>query len=329
MPQLLDSVVEWLSEWKAAILLTWFVIAAACIYPALQFQNRTTQAIEPPKDTQAYDARHYFRVNYPRSYHSTGFVIFAESTTNDENIGTSKDFIEFDRALENFLFNGTLDPESNPAIPKKEARVEGYSSFRSVPQGGLPPTLIRQYLSARNVSAISNFRFKGAYDSTEAMDFKRSLEDALMALQIRHGILDRFDISAFSIPSFTDELGKSSKEDLVVTFAIALPLSFIVFCAALTSVRLAIFPFLSLLVTAPIVSAIMFSVSYLVPVSAVAVGVGSSLSLLCVMDYNLFLVARYRKEVRRDTVRDGTNLVRATLSHASRSISSLHRRLHV
>lgn len=322
--ELIDLYIRFVGRFKYFILVGWAIAVIGCIYPAMKFSDRVTQDIQPPTKSQAYRARQFYRTNFVNSYHSTGFVLFTESLKH-EDISRSEDYYHFDRALQFYLYNETLDfpmyDFNISAVNTTGKPVQGYSSFRSVFEAGFPDLISLQYLGIGNDTAATTFGYMEIYDSKQTMEFADTLKDAIEVLLVRYKLVGKFEVTAFSISSFLNDISESTAKDIITMFCVVFPLALIVFCISLASVRYVILPLCSLLATVMVVFALMDLVALMTDVNSLAPGICASLSIAFVLDYNFFVATKYKKEVPRVVDPSGTeDIVRAVLLHEGRTV---------
>jgi uncharacterized membrane protein YdfJ with MMPL/SSD domain len=186
------------------------------------------------------------------------------------------------------LINATMSRFS------KCAGIDSYFALKAANQ----TAAARNFMSARNDSTFATIKFQ--YDGKDINGAKKFLV-ALQKLVKKNPPPSKYMARLTGMPKFVVDTIQGMQQDTANMDTIALPLALLVLVYVLKSVRLLVFPLLSL------VCSICFSFSSMyfvatkssLPVVSFAPSMLESLTVAMSVDYSLFILTRFREEVVR------------------------------
>ncbi|MHA1258929.1 MAG: MMPL family transporter, partial [Candidatus Heimdallarchaeaceae archaeon] len=115
-----------------------------------------------------------------------------------------------------------------------------------------------------------------------------------------------------------EDMRSSAEKDIILMDSIVLPIALIVLAFVLKSFRLMILPVLSVGFSIATSFFLMYPVAKLVPVFSFVPSVMMSLVIALSIDYSLFLLSRYKEELRKG--KDNFSAIKLMLEHAGHTI---------
>eukprot|EP01062_Namystynia_karyoxenos_P062451 TRINITY_DN55332_c0_g1_i1.p1 TRINITY_DN55332_c0_g1~~TRINITY_DN55332_c0_g1_i1.p1 ORF type:complete len:1016 (+),score=393.96 TRINITY_DN55332_c0_g1_i1:99-3146(+) len=285
---------SFLHRMRWAVLLCWLCLAGGLAYPAMSFMSKTSQSFNALPGTQSKHAQDAMIKYFPEQGLSTNVIIYLQSLNasadDDERALVGRPGLaEFDRIL-----NKSLVERFGP-IP---GLISQYQSYWMLAQMGLEEQALANLVSpdgeatfiAVSINALSTDK-----RSTDVAKYMQAVLDAhapLISGAQAHG-------TPLGLPSFMDTIVSSAEENLGTIDAISIPLAMCVLAYILRSWRLLVLPLVNMGVTAAVSFGVMSLVADHMNVNSVAPSLMMSILVAMSIDYSLFLLTRYRDEVRR------------------------------
>eukprot|EP00742_Colponemidia_sp_Colp-10_P009487 GILJ01010348.1.p1 GENE.GILJ01010348.1~~GILJ01010348.1.p1 ORF type:complete len:1245 (-),score=263.74 GILJ01010348.1:619-4080(-) len=167
--------------------------------------------------------------------------------------------------------------------------------------GGVSTVSVTLNHSAYMIVSVKPYATDG-----QVKDFAKDLAEVTIAKVLEiHGLTDIIEASVISAPNFYDLIGTAVANDITRTLWVILPLTVIFFGTAIGSVRLAIVPVVSFIVSVLASMAITYGIAFngAMDVNSLATGVILVFTMALTMDYNFFLLSQFKRAVN-DQIRD-------------------------
>lgn len=294
---------------RFVILLFWTLALGLSIYLGPKFLSSTKDTFAAPKGTPAYEATELWKQLYHGDSSGHSLIILMTSTQNESLIQPGSpgytQALHVDSVLRASLLNRT---EAELEHAKDYTGIQSYFSVLD----SLIPSLATQLVSGDGCNMLFTVNFKpqldggggGATDS-----FVKDVRDLAEALSS-----DRFMLGVTGGDAIDVDIGTTANKDFEHNDAIILPIALFVLMLYLKSLRLMILPILCVALSLFGSLAIMLPVAkYLMDVASFAPSIMASLTVAMSIDYNLFLLTRYREEILSGMHTRETEAIRATV----------------
>jgi uncharacterized membrane protein YdfJ with MMPL/SSD domain len=170
------------------------------------------------------------------------------------------------------------------------ARVESYYSLQAE---GLPPAALSPFVSHGNVSTFVSIVINAeltSYRARDAADFVRTEMAALCGC-------DGFQVTEAGVPAFLRSTAASVERDMGISDGVVLPIALAMLGYMVRTPRLLLLPVASVAAATAISFGLMYFVALATSVFTVVPSLMMTLTLSLSLDYNLFLLMRYKEEL--------------------------------
>eukprot|EP00727_Mastigamoeba_balamuthi_P005705 m51a1_g1754 putative MmpL efflux pump (931) ;mRNA; f:230861-234139 len=273
-----------LRKGRFAVALFWIAATAACVYPAMAFGKATKDSFLAPDGTDAADARHALDKAFPSSSDSNTLPILVERT-NGKPVLTewTRKFVE--------ELTTKIVPGSKPKAGKVQAVLSHYAGAEYM----LLPNVTND-AGTMTLVAISYTKWDGEDDW--AADVRDDVDDYVRSTP--EGRSGEYVVELTGQALMNVDSSIATEKDLETMESISMPFALLVIVCVLQSLPLMILPIISVLFTLGISYGIMYLVATnSLDVPSVCLSVMMSVTTAMSFDYSLFILSRYREEIRR------------------------------
>eukprot|EP00697_Spironema_sp_BW2_P000510 gnl/Spiro4/10653_TR5698_c0_g1_i1.p1 gnl/Spiro4/10653_TR5698_c0_g1~~gnl/Spiro4/10653_TR5698_c0_g1_i1.p1 ORF type:complete len:863 (+),score=293.34 gnl/Spiro4/10653_TR5698_c0_g1_i1:38-2626(+) len=265
----------------------WVIFFGLSLYFGPQLLSNLSNAFDPPSGTRANEANKDFAAAFPSQASQSFLLVFIESLKH-QSILTS--------ATANFDFALYAKAQSYRA-----GLIGTYASYYTLQSANLPPQAYVGMVSADNSSTYIQIVLNCGMTDTVGMDLATELDDFIHSNWTDSSV----EVTLSGVPAFTVSIEADAKHDMELVDGIAMPIALIVLMFILRSWRLLVLPLLSIFIGA--LGSFMIIDWAAISGYDVFSTTPNLMMTLCVamsIDYSLFLLARYREELRQDTPDD-------------------------
>eukprot|EP01059_Diplonema_ambulator_P020472 TRINITY_DN34283_c0_g1_i1.p1 TRINITY_DN34283_c0_g1~~TRINITY_DN34283_c0_g1_i1.p1 ORF type:complete len:887 (+),score=327.11 TRINITY_DN34283_c0_g1_i1:42-2663(+) len=285
MAKLTEKYAKGMYMYRYAVLVMWAVISGSLSYFSMSFISKCSQAFNALPGTDSKKAVDMMANYFPTQSTATNILVYFESL-DGVNMTDKEYFKNFDNALyeemttsypPSFLsqyvsyyqlVNATMNPKSAAA---STVSPDGQATFIAI-----------------TISVMST--------ETAATDCANHVQD----------FVDKYKWNAtratcLGLPSFINTIISSTETNLGTVDAISIPTAMLVLMWILQSPRLLVLPLLNMGLTAGTAFGVMSIVAGWMSVNSVAPSLMMSILVAMSIDYNLFLLTRYREELLKVT----------------------------
>eukprot|EP00052_Salpingoeca_macrocollata_P014159 m.110734 g.110734 ORF g.110734 m.110734 type:complete len:873 (+) comp19202_c0_seq2:701-3319(+) len=285
----LVAYVRHLRRYRYLVLLFWLLCFVFGCWQGFKLLQVVTISIQPPDGSRAEEAVNQFTALFPAEAHSTELVVLLQSVDGSSVLTPSTE--AFTLAL-----NKSLCEYSPPYVAAAD-----FESYYTLPLQNLG-ILAQQTVAADNLSTIILISAHIAVPletQPQDLDFSDFARDTVQSLADQ--FLDSSKISAriTGMLLFARDVQTGSEHDLLVMDGIAFPVAMLVLGVVLRSVRLLVFPILNMAVSITTSYLVVYLISFRMSIISFAPSLMASISVAVGVDYSLFLLSRYREELKR------------------------------
>jgi uncharacterized membrane protein YdfJ with MMPL/SSD domain len=281
----LDWFTRNLCKYRFVVLLFWLLLAGGSAYFIMEFVKNTTEEFSPPDGTQAATAESAFGLQFPGTHDVSYLNVFIRL---EDHVATGTAIYDVEAVK---VFCSTLLAAFRAHFGT--AIVSAADYFELMPAGmtSAAANLISPDLRAMALPLILNADFvtKLAAQYGEEMQ-------SIVAINVP--VLNGTATAVCNgIPIFVTGIVKEAQDELGMMDAIAIPLAMIIMSITLKSLRTMILPLITIGFTLAISFGAMYFVSLGMGVSSTTPSLMMSLCIAMSIDYNLFILSRYREEL--------------------------------
>lgn len=281
----LDWFTRNLCKYRFVVLLFWLLLAGGSAYFIMEFVKNTTEEFSPPEGTQAAIAESAFGLQFPGTHDVSYLNVFIR-LEDQMAPGT----VIYDvPAVKQFSSNvvAAFQAHFGNAI----VSVADYYQLTSVQMTSAANNLISPDMRAMALPVVLNADFVTKLAAQYGEDMQNIVANNAPSLN------GTATAVCNGIPIFVTGIVKEAQDELGMMDAIAIPLAMIIMSITLKSVRTMILPLITIGFTLAISFGAMYFVSLGMGVSSTTPSLMMSLCIAMSIDYNLFILSRYREEL--------------------------------
>eukprot|EP00939_MAST-03C_sp_MAST-3C-sp1_P004906 g4906.t1 len=300
---------------RAVILLLALIVVVLGALFSKKFLNACDSKIDPPKHTQAYDARDAASARFPDFATSKSMVVYVTSSSSSSLISGSL-YAELTSLSETFCSSLLTSVGSD--------KLTSCASFSELCAANLPntaslvvaPTGCAEDCAAVPgspcTSAVINVEMTSSWTNDDTSTATSLLDVALGPNENLRATLTGNEVFYYAGQSMISET-------LHTMDTISLPIAVLVVWGTLGNVRMLIVLGANILVTLTLSFAVMYPIAEATTVYTTVPSMMMSVVIAMSIDYSLFLLARFQEEVRK-TPKDVRRVVFAMLDHAGYNV---------
>lgn len=305
-----SAFLEWftrsLCKYRYAVLLFWLLLAAASAYFIMKFVENTTEQFTPPDGTQAATAEDALALEFPGTHDVSYLNVFIR-LADDMPLGTVIFNIPEVQTFSTAILNA-FRAHFGTAI----GSVSDYFELSAIGMTSAASNLIAPDQRAMAVPLVLKADFVTKLASTYGQDMQ-----SIVAANAF--LLNGTSVAVCNgIPIFVTGIVKEAQDELGMMDAIAIPIAMIIMSVTLKSVRTMILPLITIGFTLAISFGAMYFVSLGMAVASTTPSLMMSLCIAMSIDYNLFILSRYREELVKGS--SGMNCIANVLRTAGHTI---------
>lgn len=286
MGRLFDLYFDLLVKLRYVVVLCWLVVFAVGVFFGPQLLNHTQDQFQAPDGSPAYDARKAFANQFPEQYETDQLVLLVHSLQTNVTVSPS------------YLAALTTSIDLQLSVPSESSYMyRGILSYAA-----FPPELAlvaQQFMSPLGDYSIVAIQFQSSTVGETNAAFVKLVRDIVFGSALTPLQPSNYSLGLTGLQALFADVNSGTEADLERVDSVVLPLAFFVLAVYLRSVRLMALPLLSLLISILASFSLVYSVTFYIDVAAVAPAVMMSLSIAMCIDYNLFLLTRFREEILR------------------------------
>eukprot|EP01060_Flectonema_neradi_P041215 TRINITY_DN970_c0_g1_i1.p1 TRINITY_DN970_c0_g1~~TRINITY_DN970_c0_g1_i1.p1 ORF type:complete len:887 (+),score=139.08 TRINITY_DN970_c0_g1_i1:40-2661(+) len=267
------------------IVLFWFVVSSACAYFSMSFIGKTSQTFNALPGTDSLTSQNMMTKYFPSLGVSTNIVVYFKSidgvNVTEQEVLSDFDTLLYTKLNERYNNSGFLSLyESYWLLVKENQTATALSEFVS-------PDRQATFIVV-TVNSMSTTKA-----STDAAKYVQDIVDEYKGRFAGHD-----EATCLGLPSFIDTIVSSTETNMGTVDAVSIPLAMLVLMWILKSWRLVILPLTNMGLTAACAFGVMSGVASIMAVNSVAPSLMMSILVAMSIDYNLFLLTRYRDELK-------------------------------
>lgn len=282
------------------------------VYLGPKFLNHTKDVFDAPPGTPAYEAKQKWNTYYPQQAHVHNIIALAHDMDGKSLLNNS-DALAFCQSVDaalNIAFN-----QSSPAVENAAAYtgVNGYFSTLA----SVGPLGAATFLGSGDSTMFWSIGFQPD-DEDMAETIAKHVRDVIADLNTRP---EQVSLGATGSDLLNVAIGEGTASDMIHTDSIILPIAMVVLCCYLKSLRLMIIPILCVGLSLLLSFSIMLPLAvYAFNVASFAPSIMMSLTVAMSIDYNLFMLTRYREEILSGIHSKEIDAIGATVTHSGEVI---------
>eukprot|EP01064_Diplonema_japonicum_P034996 TRINITY_DN7417_c0_g1_i1.p1 TRINITY_DN7417_c0_g1~~TRINITY_DN7417_c0_g1_i1.p1 ORF type:complete len:918 (+),score=137.07 TRINITY_DN7417_c0_g1_i1:84-2756(+) len=275
-------------RYKYVVLGLWMVAAGCFAVFATSFIEKCSQAFNPLPGTDSANAVDMMAKYFPTQSTATNILVYFEST-DGVNITDKAYFHEFDNYL-----RADMEAKYPP-----EFLSQYVSYYQLVNATKNPVTAAESTISPDGLTTFIAITISVMSTEKAATDCADHVQDVVNLFR-----WNETRATCLGLPSFINTIVTSTEANLGTVDAISIPTAMLVLMWILQSPRLLVLPLLNMGLTAASAFGIMSIVAGWMSVNSVAPSLMMSILVAMSIDYNLFLLTRYREELLKVTQED-------------------------
>eukprot|EP01059_Diplonema_ambulator_P003910 TRINITY_DN13601_c0_g1_i1.p1 TRINITY_DN13601_c0_g1~~TRINITY_DN13601_c0_g1_i1.p1 ORF type:complete len:888 (+),score=257.23 TRINITY_DN13601_c0_g1_i1:2-2665(+) len=286
--QAIERYVDGLFRFRYAVFTVLLGLGVLGAVMSPKFSGATSQAFDPPSDSEATKARNVLNQYFPTMRESTSVILFVQ---RKDSRGNYADVL--DPRLRNFSFalEAVLSDYSDQTIL---LAYTGYYILEKIEIGAGS-----KYLSSDRLATFFTFSLAADPTSKAATNYADFLKDTAVPETKALTHTNDYEMTLMGESAFLETMIDSSTSDLERMDSIVLPLALLILAYILKSMRLLILPLTCLGFSAAGSFGIMYGVATQTAVFAAAPSLMMSILIAMSIDYGLFLCSRYKEELLR------------------------------
>ncbi|MHA1667265.1 MAG: MMPL family transporter [Candidatus Heimdallarchaeaceae archaeon] len=285
-----------LKKGKFIILVAWLIIVGFSVWIGPKFISETSSDFNVPKDTPSYIANSILQQEFPRINNETTLIVVVYS----ENSST------LNQEIEDFSFE-LRDSLLSSLYSDIIIEVNGYFYLKDI-----VPEAAYGYVSDSTNTTIIEINVNEQSEEL-VLNLINYLKNLIQEIKPT-----RYTVLLTGAEVLFEDMRSSAEKDIILMDSIVLPIALIVLAFVLKSFRLMILPVLSVGSSIATSFFLMYPVAKLVPVFSFVPSVMMSLVIALSIDYSLFLLSRYKEELRKG--KDNFSAIKLMLEHAGHTI---------
>ncbi|KAJ9456507.1 Membrane protein YdfJ [Diplonema papillatum] len=271
--------VRWIHKRRYAVAAGWLAFCAVMSYFATDFISKTDNSFNAEPGTKVAKAIDVMGDHFPSLTHATNLVVYFEAKTPILDDGSVKQFDEVLRAQLNASYSPVFMPQYNSYWTMvNETHSEAQARKYFVSPNGLTTFI------AITINVMST--------DPKAMDCADAVQDAVDAWSF-----EGVEVTCLGLPSIVKTLIKSTEANMGTVDAVSIPLALVTLMWILKSARLLIIPLANMGLTAASSFGVMSVLAGFMSVNTIAPSLMMTILVAMSIDYNLFLLTRYRQEL--------------------------------
>eukprot|EP00656_Telonema_subtile_P033016 TRINITY_DN3639_c0_g1_i2.p1 TRINITY_DN3639_c0_g1~~TRINITY_DN3639_c0_g1_i2.p1 ORF type:complete len:882 (-),score=193.02 TRINITY_DN3639_c0_g1_i2:78-2723(-) len=280
----LKRYVSCLSRYRYLVVFIFFLVTCATGALSMSFIKNCTLEMNPPSGSESYTANDALTAQFPHKNPNAGTVIVSLRQLDGQSV-LRADVRAFSRQLQKAVFDDEY---------KYSGLVDSFIGYYSELDLNISASLIAgQLVSPQNDTTIISITLRKLMWDQVAIDFSNDWLQDFVDAHALPGIA----IELTGVPSFIPMMTKVAVSDMERADGIGLPIALLVMAWLLRSWRMVFLPLLAMGVSIAMTFGIMYFVSQSLSVMQATASLMTSLLIAMNVDYNLFLLSRYREEV--------------------------------
>eukprot|EP01065_Artemidia_motanka_P016027 TRINITY_DN1975_c0_g4_i1.p1 TRINITY_DN1975_c0_g4~~TRINITY_DN1975_c0_g4_i1.p1 ORF type:complete len:1047 (+),score=424.53 TRINITY_DN1975_c0_g4_i1:90-3230(+) len=276
------------------VLVLWVLVAGGMAVPATSFMGKTSQTFDALPGTQSLQAQDAMVLHFPEQGLSTNVIIYFKSLNHSD--GADPRMLVSRPGLAKF--DAILKQQLEEAFGPIPGLVSQYESYWTLAAMGLEAQALSNLVSHDGESCFIAVSINALSTDKRSTNVAKRMQSILD----EHGALvadSNAQGTPLGLPSFMDTIVSSAEQNLGTIDAISIPLAMCVLAYVLRSWRLLVLPLVNMGATAAVSFGVMSLVADHMNVNSVAPSLMMSILVAMSIDYSLFLLSRYRDEIRR------------------------------
>jgi uncharacterized membrane protein YdfJ with MMPL/SSD domain len=296
----IDRYNRFLSKSKIYIIIFWAVLLGVSIYFGPKIFNATDIFFEPPESAESMIAQDIMAQEFPNLANDTSFVILVRTIENESVLSPE---------VENFVQN-INSSFGDFATPNYVKTFLNYYFFKSLNQDEIADSFVSD--DQRTTLLIIMYNNFDEEIEDEFIDFVSEI------IELNQPDKDKYEVYLTGIPIVYRDMYISVAKDAARMDSIVIPIAFVVLAFVLRRLNLIVLPILAIVVSTFVGFAILYAISFLLPIASITPSIVMSLTLALAIDYALFLLTRYREELEKGE--DSTDAIFTMTEHAGHTI---------
>jgi len=286
-----------LQKYRYVVLAFWIVLGIIGIIFIPKFISATSSEFKIPHNAPSYIANEVLKNEFPQFANTTDFVILIRSNNSTVLNAEIRDFV--------YELNNTLISSFSSEITS----IESYFFYINL---GLPE-VAKGFVSSNNRTTIIiiNYEINTNKRLSEFLYFLRTI--------LKDQAPKGYEVALTGEEAMYEDMHLGTEKDLIVIDSIVMPIALLIIALALRSFRLMLLPLISILLSMAISFFIMYLVSFFIAVFSFVPSVMMVLIIGMSIDYSLFLLSRFKEEMKKNT--EFFDAVRKMLRYSGHTIS--------
>lgn len=283
-----------LRKWVIAFWLLMFVVG--CVF-APKFLDVVLLVFEPPEGTLGATAKAKLETEFPGMSHESDTLVLMRTTDRSPilNVPSLRPFIQE-------LSINVVQWGRNVAVPQTEFETIHFFFLRSLASHTLSHALLDNSTHPEQATAmIATLHLKSGFKqgSMEGQRFCNWLDLEVERLRIKHLHNSTVKVGSTGMLPFVRDMQQGTEEDMIHMDSLSFPLALGVLAYMLRSIRLLLIPIVSMLLSIVVSFTIMYPIALSTTVIAIAPSTMMSVAVAFSIDYSLFLLSSFRREIMR------------------------------
>ncbi len=270
-----------LNKSKIYVIVFWAILLGVSIYFGPKVFNTTDIFFEPPDSAESMIAQDILAQEFPSLANDTSIIILVRTIEN-ESVLTPE--------IEGYgqTINSSFGDFEQPDYVKT---CLSYYFFKSLNQDELAANFVSEDLRTT--------MFVIMYNSADE-ELEKDFVDFITAI-VHNNAPDenKYNVYMTGMPIVYRDLFRSAAEDMARMDAIVIPIALVVLAFVLKRMRLIIMPILAIAISTFVSFAILYALSFLLPIVSFTPSIVMSLTIALAIDYALFLLTRYKEELEK------------------------------
>ncbi|GBG34245.1 MmpL efflux pump, putative [Hondaea fermentalgiana] len=300
-----------LRRWVIGFWALMFLIGAVF---APQFLDVVLLVFEPPPGTAGAKAQQKLKTEFPDMSHEADTIVLMRTHDGTPILDAHglRPFIEE-------LSQNAIKWGHEIADPETEFEAIHYYFLKSVAAESLSHALLDNSSHPEHATAmIATLHLKSGFaqGSMEGQRFCNWLDEEIARVHNKFLKGTKVVASATGMLPFVRDMQQGTEEDMIHMDSLSFPLALAVLAYMLRSVRLLIIPIISMVLSIVVSFTVMYPIALSTTVIAIAPSTMMSVAVAFSIDYSLFLLSAFRREVVRGaTVYEAVLVMSDTAGH--------------
>ncbi|MCG3258345.1 MAG: MMPL family transporter [Candidatus Heimdallarchaeota archaeon] len=285
---------------KIAIIIIWIILLGVSFYFGPKLFNMTEIFFEPPDSAESMQAQAVLVQEFPNFANDTNIIILLRTVENESVL--TPEILSFSQTI-----NASFDEFEQTEYVKM---FLSYYFFKALNQDDMANT----FVSVDQRTTMFVVMYNSDDDDLE----KRFVDFLIENVESNAPDENKYEIYLTGMPIVYRDMFASATEDLARMDAIVIPIALVVLAFVLKRLRLIIMPILAILISTFVSFAILYALTFVLPIISFAPSIVMSLTIALAIDYALFLLTRYKEEL--DKGEDVVTAVSTMTEHAGHTI---------